>query len=58
MALRVRLRSRFPLLAFNAARAELDPHNVLGSDLVDTLMPRFRAAAQPTPAAPPLPPRG
>lgn len=42
MALRQRLRARYPVEAFNRARAELDPHNVLGNELVDAVLPRTR----------------
>jgi len=42
IALRQRLRQRFPVEAFNRWRAELDPDNILGSELIDALMPRTR----------------
>lgn len=49
MALRATLRARFPVADFNAARAELDPHNVLGNEAVDALLPRFRGGAHAVP---------
>lgn len=39
-AMRARLAARYPLAQFNAARARLDPMNVLGSPLVDAVLPR------------------
>lgn len=44
VALRQRLRQRFPVDAFNRARQELDPHNLLGNELVDALFPRQRTS--------------
>ena len=38
-AMRARLRARFPVEAFNAARRELDPKNVLANDVIDGLFP-------------------
>jgi L-galactono-1,4-lactone dehydrogenase len=37
-AMRSALAARFPLQAFNAARARLDPHNILGNELLDELL--------------------
>lgn len=31
---------RYPAEEFNAARAELDPKNILANDIVDALFPR------------------
>jgi L-galactono-1,4-lactone dehydrogenase len=42
MAMRQRLRQRYPVERFNAARLELDPHNILGNELVDALLPPHR----------------
>lgn len=39
-AVRQRLAARYPLAAFNVARRRLDPKNVLGSPMVDALLPR------------------
>ena len=39
-ALQARLAARYPVAAFNAARQQLDPHNVLGSPMVEALFPR------------------
>ncbi len=36
--MRQALASRFPLDRFAAARARLDPHNILGSDALDALL--------------------
>lgn len=36
--LRARLRRRYPLEAFEAARQRLDPKNILGNELLDTLL--------------------
>ena len=38
--LRARLAARYPLAAFSALRERVDPNNVLGNELVDTLLPR------------------
>jgi L-galactono-1,4-lactone dehydrogenase len=38
-AVQARLAARYPLTAFSAARRRLDPHNILGSPMVDALMP-------------------
>ena len=35
-----RIASRYPIEAFNAARGELDPKNILANDIIDSLMPR------------------
>lgn len=35
-----RLSARFPVDRFNAARAELDPKNVMANDVVDVLFPK------------------
>ena len=50
MALRRRLAASYGegLQALNAARLELDPHNVLGNELVDALLPRTRLPPPPT----------
>jgi L-galactono-1,4-lactone dehydrogenase len=37
-AMKARLAKRYPLEEFNAARKRLDPKNILGNDLVDTLL--------------------
>ena len=37
--LRARLGERFPVEAFNAARRQLDPHNILANDVVNELFP-------------------
>jgi hypothetical protein len=37
-AMRAALAARFPLASFNAWRARLDPHGILGSDMVDSLL--------------------
>lgn len=37
-AMRDALAARFPLPRFNAFRAQLDPHNILGNELLDTLL--------------------
>jgi L-galactono-1,4-lactone dehydrogenase len=37
-AMRARLAARFDLRAFNAARARLDPDNILGSALLDEVL--------------------
>ncbi|GBG88807.1 hypothetical protein CBR_g48422 [Chara braunii] len=34
-----RLRKRFPVDAFNQARRDLDPHNILSNDVIDALFP-------------------
>lgn len=39
-AVQARLAARYPLAAFNAARRRLDPHNILGSPMMDALLPR------------------
>jgi L-galactono-1,4-lactone dehydrogenase len=36
-AMRARLRSRYPIEAFNIARGQLDPNGVLSNGMVDTL---------------------
>lgn len=36
--MRARVQRRYPAEAFNAARARLDPKNILGNELVDTLL--------------------
>lgn len=38
-----RLAARFPVDQFNAARAQLDPKNILSNDVVDVLFPRNQA---------------
>jgi len=38
--LRRRLRERFPVDAFNAARRKLDPKNILSNDLIDGIFPQ------------------
>lgn len=42
MAMRQRLRARYPVERFNAARLELDPHNCMGNELIDALLPPHR----------------
>jgi L-galactono-1,4-lactone dehydrogenase len=42
MSMRQRLRARYPVERFNAARLELDPHNIMGNELVDALLPPHR----------------
>jgi L-galactono-1,4-lactone dehydrogenase len=37
-AMKARLGKKYPLKEFNAARKRLDPKNILGNDLVDTLL--------------------
>ncbi len=37
-AMRAALAKRYPLECFRQLRARLDPHNVLGNDMVDTLL--------------------
>lgn len=44
-AVQARLSARYPLAAFSAARRRLDPHNILGSPMVDALMPLNTASA-------------
>lgn len=39
-ALRARVAARYPVAEFAAARRRLDPHNILGNELVDALLPR------------------
>ena len=39
-AVAARLAARFPVDRFNAARAALDPKNIMANDVVDTLFPR------------------
>jgi len=39
-AARARLAARFPVARFNAARAALDPKNIMANDVIDTLFPR------------------
>ena len=52
MALRKQLKTRFPVETFTRWRQELDPDNVMGSDLIDALMPRTRSfTGTPLPAA-------
>lgn len=36
-AMRKRLNTRYPIAAFQQARKEVDPHNILGNKMVDTL---------------------
>jgi L-galactono-1,4-lactone dehydrogenase len=45
-AKRAALAARFPVAAFAAARAELDPHNVLGGVVVDAVLPHPGEAEQ------------
>jgi L-galactono-1,4-lactone dehydrogenase len=42
-ALQARLAARFPVDRFNAARVRLDPHNVLGNEIVEAMFPRATA---------------
>jgi L-galactono-1,4-lactone dehydrogenase len=37
-AMKARLGKKYPLAEFNAARKRLDPKNILGNDLIDTLL--------------------
>lgn len=37
--LRERLGARFPVAAFNAARREVDPKNILANNIVEALFP-------------------
>ena len=39
-AVAARLAARFPANRFNAARAALDPKNIMANDVVDALFPR------------------
>ncbi|KAF8071296.1 hypothetical protein HT031_001379 [Scenedesmus sp. PABB004] len=50
-AMRAALAARFPLGAFAAARARLDPHNVLGSEMLDQLLGPPGASGAPGAAA-------
>jgi L-galactono-1,4-lactone dehydrogenase len=50
-AMKARLAERFPVAAFNAARAQLDPNNILANDMVDKLFGRPGAAGAATAAA-------
>lgn len=43
-AMQRRLAARYPTAAFAAARRRLDPKNVLGSPMVDALLPRGDAS--------------
>ncbi|KAL4857423.1 L-galactono-1 [Chlorella vulgaris] len=45
-AMQQRLASRYPVAAFNAARRRLDPHNILGSPMMDALLPHTAAPAE------------
>ncbi len=40
-----RLARRYPVAAFNAARRRLDPHNILGSQMMDALLPHTLPAS-------------
>jgi hypothetical protein len=50
-AMRGRLAERFPVAAFNAARAQLDPNDILANNMVDTLFGRPGATGAATAAA-------
>jgi hypothetical protein len=44
-AVQRRLAARYPVGAFNAARWRLDPHNILGSPMMDALLPHSSSSA-------------
>ena len=39
-ALKQRMQLKYPTADFNAARARLDPKNIMGNSIVDTVFPR------------------
>ena len=45
-ATQARLAARYPVAAFNAARQRLDPHNILGSPMIEALFPRAADGAR------------
>lgn len=40
-----RLAQRYPVAAFNAARQRLDPNDILGSPMMDALLPHTEVAS-------------
>jgi hypothetical protein len=44
-AVQRRLAARYPVGAFNAARRRMDPHNILGSPMMDALLPHSSSSA-------------